>query len=163
MQRKLSRRNWFACCGGALAGAGILGNSITLAGPGERSVSADEKIYNFYFGDLHNHNNVGYAQGSLERSFDIASHHLDFYAFTPHSQWHDMPIMEQDKHMKWVNGFAETRKRWPDVMEINSRYHEDGKFVSYPAFEWAFFEVRRFLLHFPRRQDCRSSEPAFAG
>jgi hypothetical protein len=46
--------------------------------------------YKTYFGDLHNHNAVGYAQGSLERTFEIARNHLDFFAFTPHGHWHDI-------------------------------------------------------------------------
>ena len=39
---------------------------------------------NLYWGDLHNHNELGYAQGILERSYEIARSHLDFYAFIPH-------------------------------------------------------------------------------
>ena len=45
--------------------------------------------YRLYWGDIHNHNELGYAQGSLERSCDIARSHLDFYAFTPHGQHAD--------------------------------------------------------------------------
>ena len=39
--------------------------------------------YRLYWGDIHNHNELGYAQVSLERSYDIARSHLDFYAFNP--------------------------------------------------------------------------------
>lgn len=46
--------------------------------------------YQIYFGDLHNHNEVGYARGSLERAFEIAREHLDFFAFTPHGYWNDI-------------------------------------------------------------------------
>ena len=49
--------------------------------------------YRLFWGDLHNHNAVGYAVGSLERSIDIAREHLDFFAFTGHASWHDMPLM----------------------------------------------------------------------
>ena len=49
--------------------------------------------YGLFSGDLHNHNAVGYAKGSLELSYDIARNHLDFFCFTGHSQWHDMPTM----------------------------------------------------------------------
>jgi hypothetical protein len=52
--------------------------------------------YRVYWGDLHNHNTVGlyhYTKGTLERSIDIAQSHLDFFAFTGHAQWHDMPPM----------------------------------------------------------------------
>jgi len=39
--------------------------------------------YQVYFGDLHNHSEVGYARGSLERAFEIAREHLDFFALPP--------------------------------------------------------------------------------
>ena len=71
--------------------------------------------YQLFWGDLHNHNAVGYARGSLERTYDIAREHLDFLAFTPHSQWHDMPEMPNDAHMKWVNGFKVLQDNWPKV------------------------------------------------
>ena len=45
--------------------------------------------YKLYWGDIHNHNELGYGQGSLARSYQIARSHLDFYAFTPHAQHAD--------------------------------------------------------------------------
>src|ERR1043166_3632841 len=64
-----------------------------------RSRAADSApTYKDYFGDLHNHNNVGYALGSLERSFEIAHDHLDFYAFTPHAWWHDIGKYDLHNH-----------------------------------------------------------------
>jgi uncharacterized protein DUF3604 len=89
-----------------------------------------------YFGDLHNHNNVGYAQGSLPRTFEIAREHLDFFAFTPHAWWHD--IKEFDLHIqdKWINGFAVTRARWNEVMQFNRKFDEPGKFVPIAGYEW---------------------------
>ena len=38
------------------------------------------------FGDIHNHDALGYGVGSLERSIDIAPTHLDFFAFAGHSR-----------------------------------------------------------------------------
>ena len=32
-----------------------------------------------FWGDIHNHGNIGYARGSLERAYDIAQSHLDFF------------------------------------------------------------------------------------
>ena len=49
--------------------------------------------YQILYGDIHNHNAVGYGVGSLERAIDIARHHLDFFSFTGHSHWHDMEPM----------------------------------------------------------------------
>jgi hypothetical protein len=46
------------------------------------------------YGDIHNHNAHGYGTGSIERSLEIARTHLDFFSFTGHSSWHDMPSME---------------------------------------------------------------------
>lgn len=49
------------------------------------------------WGDFHNHNDIGYGAGSLERSHRIARGALlDVYAFTPHGWWHDEP---DDFHM----------------------------------------------------------------
>ena len=78
--------------------------------------------YQLFWGDMHNHNAVGYAKGSLERSIDIAQEHLDFFAFTGHASWHDVPIMPGDRHMKWLNGFdvhtARMRSRFNCVVIV---------------------------------------------
>ena len=47
-----------------------------------------EKIF---WGDIHNHNQIGYAEGTMDRSFSIAENSLDFYSFTPHGWWPDIP------------------------------------------------------------------------
>ena len=105
--------------------------------------------YNIYFGDLHNHNSVGYATGSLGRSFDIASDHLDFYAFTPHGWWHDIKDYTGDIEDKWLDGFDVTRDRWPDVIDMVRRYHEPGKFVAIPAWEWHSSGLGDYHVLFP--------------
>ena len=89
-----------------------------------------------FWGDLHNHNAVGYAKGSLERTYDIAREHLDFLAFTPHAQWHDMPRMPNDAQLKWVNGFKVTREQWPRVQKFAAASNKPGQFVSLLAYEW---------------------------
>ncbi|MEZ5403943.1 MAG: DUF3604 domain-containing protein [Bryobacteraceae bacterium] len=92
--------------------------------------------YNTYFGDLHNHNNIGYAQGSLRRTFEIARNHLDFFAFTPHAQWHDIGHYENNVEHKWINGFAVTRARWPEALEMAREFDVPGKFICIPGYEW---------------------------
>ncbi len=57
---------------------------------------------NKFFGDIHNHNALGYGLGSLERSIEIARSHLDFFAFTGHSSWHDLVSMEGGREEKFV-------------------------------------------------------------
>ncbi len=105
--------------------------------------------YNLYFGDLHNHNAVGYAKGSLQRTFDIAREHLDFFAFTPHSQWHDMPKMPQDKHMVWVNGFEAHKKNWSRSQQMTKEANTPGEFVAFPGYEWHSSDFGDYCVIFP--------------
>ena len=121
-------------------------NSNNIIGNQKESLSGD---LNIYWGDIHNHGNVGYAKGSLERAFEIAESHLDFYAFTPHSQWHDMPMMESNKHMNWVNGFKATKEHWSDVQKFSADYNKKGEFVTFPAYEWHSSFYGDYHLIFP--------------
>ncbi|MCU0227226.1 MAG: hypothetical protein MUF01_06265, partial [Bryobacterales bacterium] len=75
----------------------------TIAGAQVAAGQSDREPakYRNYFGDLHNHNQVGYAQGTLTRSFEIARNHLDFYAFTPHSYWPDVGKYDGRIETKW--------------------------------------------------------------
>ena len=62
-----------------------------MAGRTGDTAGAGSQRYAILYGDIHNHNAHGYGVGSIERSLDIARRHLDFFAFTGHSSWHDMP------------------------------------------------------------------------
>jgi len=104
---------------------------------------------NCFGADLHNHNAVGYAKGSLERSFRIARSLLDFYAFTPHSYWHDMPKVSEATFNKFHNGFKTTKERWPDVLRKCAEYYEAGKFVTFPGYEWHSSRYGDYCLIFP--------------
>ena len=102
--------------------------SLLLVSPG-RSTEAPRAFshpkvdkYQLYFGDLHNHSEVGYARGSLERAFEIAREHLDFFAFTPHGYWHDIGTYENNIEKKWLDGFEVTKKRLPEVLRAVSKY-----------------------------------------
>ena len=89
-----------------------------------------------YFGDIHNHNALGYGLGSLERSIDIARSHLDFFAFTGHSSWHDMPTMEGHREKIWSDGFEKLRNAWPKVQQLTADANKDGSFTAFLGFEW---------------------------
>ena len=104
---------------------------------------------NIYWGDLHNHGEVGYAKGSLERAYDIARSHLDFFCYTGHSQWHDMPKMPQDKHLKWVRGFEVMKNNWDKVKRLAGKYHEPGKFVPFIGYEWHSSSYGDVCIVFP--------------
>ncbi|UCE48785.1 MAG: DUF3604 domain-containing protein [Phycisphaerales bacterium] len=121
----------------------------------QSSVSAEparSSAMNLYWGDLHNHCAVGYARGSLERAYDIAQSHLDFFCFTGHSQWHDMPKMPQDKHLKWVRGFEVTKENWAKVKRLAGEYHQPGKFVPFIGYEWHSSSYGDVCIIFPEDQ-----------
>ena len=105
--------------------------------------------YQLFWGDLHNHNAVGYARGSLERTYEIAQEHLDFLAFTPHAQWHDMPQMPNDAHMKWVNGFKVLDENWSKVQRMAREANRKGKFVSILAYEWHSSFFGDYCVYYP--------------
>jgi hypothetical protein len=48
-----------------------------------------------YYGDLHNHCEVGYGHGSAESAYQNAITQLDFASVTAHTQWPDMPKEER--------------------------------------------------------------------
>ncbi len=148
-RRRLLRNSTVAGAGIALGTHRAIVPVIQAASGGEGSRPSDK---NLYWGDIHNHNAVGYAQGSLQRSYDIARSHLDFFCFTGHSQWHDMPIMPQDKHLKWVRGFEVMRNNWPQVKLLADKYNEPGKFVSFIGYEWHSSTYGDVCIIFPGSQ-----------
>lgn len=104
---------------------------------------------NVYFGDLHNHGNVGYAQGSLRRAYEIARNHLDFFAFTPHAHWNDIKHFEGSIEDKWNHGFVITRSRWPDVLAMAREFDNPGKFVTLAGYEWHSTHLGDYHILFP--------------
>jgi hypothetical protein len=88
------------------------------------------------FGDIHNHNALGYGIGSLERSIDIARTHLDFFAFTGHSSWHDIEPMEGGREKHWYDGFARLEEAWPSVQGLIADANRDNEFSAFLGFEW---------------------------
>jgi hypothetical protein len=133
--------------GGAVAGAlfGIRPESIALADDGGRVT------HRLYWGDLHNHNAVGYGKGSLERSIDLARRHLDFFAFTGHASWHDMPRMPGDRHLHWVNGFEAHSKHWPRTRQL-LREATAKDFVALLGYEWHSSQFGDYCVIFPDDQ-----------
>jgi hypothetical protein len=92
--------------------------------------------FSVLFGDIHNHNALGYGIGSLERSIDIARTHLDFFAFTGHSSWHDMEPMEGDREQHWLTGFERLREGWPKVQSLIADANRVDEFAAFLGFEW---------------------------
>jgi len=139
-----SRRKFIELCG--LFTFGIFGQKKSYA---KSKSQIPQKTYNTYWGDLHNHNMIGYAQGTLRRSFEIARNHLDFFAFTPHAHWHDMATYSNKIENKWINGFAVTKSRWQEVLDMVREFDDPGKFVTIAAYEWHSTSLGDYHILFP--------------
>ena len=94
------------------------------------------KNLNLVFGDIHNHNAHGYGVGSIERSVDIARSHLDFFAFTGHSSWHDLRTFGENGESHFNDGFKRLAETWPRVQRVIADSNRDQEFCSFLGFEW---------------------------
>ncbi|NND08642.1 MAG: DUF3604 domain-containing protein [Saprospiraceae bacterium] len=149
---KYSRRELLKQMGLFSLGLGLSTNRLIGSGLSATEILGDEQdiTYNHYFGDVHNHNAIGYAKGSLRRSFEIAENQrLDFYALTPHAHWHDIEKYEGAIEEKWYHGFEVTKDRWPDVLSIVREFHKPGQFITFPAYEWHSSSMGDYHLLFP--------------
>jgi hypothetical protein len=99
-------------------------------------VSAKRIPHHILFGDIHNHNAHGYGVGSIERSLEVARTHLDFFAFTGHSSWHDLPAMEGGRERHWIEGFKRLKDTWPRVQQVIAEGNREGEFCAFLGFEW---------------------------
>lgn len=117
------------------------------------AIGGEARGYGHYYGDIHNHNGLGYGKGSLERSLDIAREHLDFFAFTGHSSWHDMGRMEGGREAHWERGFEKLRNAWPDVQRLIAEANCDGEFGAFLGFEWHSSRWGDQCVIFPRDKE----------
>ena len=130
----------------------LLQQPLVVCGPSQSFLPMiNRKLGNSFWGDLHNHNAVGYAKGSLERSIDVAQEHLDFFAFTGHASWHDMPEMPGDRHLKWVRGFEVHSQHWPKTRKLIQEANSD-RFVAMLGYEWHSSIFGDYCLIFPEDQ-----------
>ncbi len=90
---------------------------------------------NLYWGDLHNHNSTGQIRGSLERTFEIAQNHLDFFAFTPQSQWPDMREIPGGRNAQFVRGFGAVKANWERIVKLGNEVTKPGEFVAFHGYE----------------------------
>jgi len=94
---------------------------------------------NLYFGDIHNHCGLSYGHGTLADAIDNARLQLDFTSVTIHAAWPDLPTDEPglgylvDYHKQ---GFKRALANWGSYLEEVERQNEDGRFVTFPSYEW---------------------------
>ena len=70
---------------------------------------------------------MGYGQGSLDRSYQIARSYLDFYAFTPHAQHADGNAPK---------GYPIVNENWEAIQDAARSYDDPGTFRTFLAYEW---------------------------
>ncbi|UCF97494.1 MAG: DUF3604 domain-containing protein [Spirochaetaceae bacterium] len=102
-----------------------------------------------YWAEIHNHNSVGYAKGTLERAYQIAQSALDIYAFTPHGWWPDLPATDQKVKKQHENGFRIVADAWRDICEKANVSYGAGEFATFLAYEWHSSSWGDFCLYFP--------------
>lgn len=107
-----------------------------------------------FWADLHNHNEVGYGQGDLVRSYEIARSSLDVYAFTPHGWWPDISDRDQAIKRYHLAGFAKVKEQWDNVVSMANRMYDPGSFVSFIAYEWHSLGYGDYCVYFPGEKGC---------
>ncbi|HEY9075171.1 MAG TPA: hypothetical protein VIO61_01415 [Anaerolineaceae bacterium] len=98
---------------------------------------------NCYYGDLHNHCNIGYGHGSVEDALANARLQLDFACITPHAAWSDMPPGEgrlAPTVAYHVHGFEQARRGWAHLQSAVREANTPGKFIAFAGFEWHSME-----------------------
>lgn len=89
-----------------------------------------------YWGEIHNHNAIGYGKGSLARSYRLARNTLDVYAFTPHGYWPDPPATDPQLTDYHTAKFDEIDEQFPAVVRAANEHCEPGAFVTFIGYEW---------------------------
>lgn len=102
-----------------------------------------------YWGDIHNHNAVGYGLGSPDRAIAIGKQSLDFLAITPHGWWPDLPNPESAVGKHHLAGFERTQAAWESLQRLLERENRTGQFVTLPAYEWHSLRWGDYCLYFP--------------
>jgi hypothetical protein len=132
----------------------FIGNPTSYKGGHTQMTSSPLNEYqhlNLYLGDLHNHCDMSYAQGSLADAIQNARLQLDFTSVTMHAVWPDMPFDDPklgylvDYHKK---GFAKAVKNWPAYLKSIEEYNEDGRFVTFASYEWHSIEYGDYCVYF---------------
>jgi len=99
--------------------------------------------------DLHNHNEIGYGVGTLQRSYDLAEASLDVFAFIPHGHWPDPPGDDPKLLAYHEAGFERVSRRFDEVLHAANARYRPGEFVSFVGFEWHSSEWGDYQVIFP--------------
>lgn len=140
----MNRRKFFTKSGVALAGIAASGTFLSSC---ER-VSAKstpkfelgpDKGLKVYWGDIHNHCNLTYGHGDLDKAYEAAKGQLDFVSVTPHAMWPDIPG-KGDPRLEWVIEYHESAFRrlraggWDKYVAMNKQFNSDD-FITFLSYE----------------------------
>ena len=92
-----------------------------------------------YFGDIHNHCNLSYGQGTFPEAIRNARQQLDFASVTLHAAWPDMPTDDPalDYLVDYHNhGFRKAAANWEEYVEQMDVINTPGEFITFPSYEW---------------------------
>ncbi len=112
---------------------------------------------NVFYGDLHNHCNLSYGHGSIGEAFTNAKLQLDFCSVVLHAAWPDLPTEDPSiKHLVDYHkqGFSKAQTNWPKYLESIKEHHEEGRFISFPSFEWHSMEDGDHCVYYKTLQDA---------
>ena len=104
---------------------------------------------NTYWADLHNHNEIGYGAGSIERTYAIARGSLDILALSVHGFWPDPPALDPALVAYHEKGFARVQERFSEVVRLARDSTRPDTFISLIAFEWHSLAWGDFVILFP--------------
>jgi hypothetical protein len=91
-----------------------------------------------FYGDLHNHCDIGYGHGSIKDAFQNARTQLDFACITAHAHWPDIQTSDvpADTIAYHLKGFNRTREEWDTLRASVEKYNDPNRFITFLGFEW---------------------------
>lgn len=111
---------------------------------------------NVYFGDIHNHCDLSYGQGSLSDALTNARAQLDFASVTVHAVWPDLPT--DDPNLDYLvdyheAGFSKAKAGWEPYLQAIDNANESGRFITFPSFEWHSIEYGDYCIYYKDTND----------
>ncbi|MEM6431490.1 MAG: DUF3604 domain-containing protein, partial [Deinococcota bacterium] len=111
-----------------------------------------------FYGDIHNHCNLSYGQGTIEEAFENAKLQLDFCSVTLHAAWPDLPTDDPDLGYLvdyHKEGFAIAQNNWQAYLETVEAHNQNGSFVSFPSFEWHSMQDGDHCIYYQSSQGAQ--------
>ncbi len=104
-----------------------------------------------FWGDIHNHNNAGYGQGSVARAAEIARGGLDFWAAIAHAQFDGEQLGDTQSgfRARVARGMDRAQKQWSEMQQLVDAVYEPGRFVSLLGYEWQSTQYGDHVLLYP--------------